>query len=78
MQNQLLDFEVKYNTLHKEKEIEVLQKDQELNKALLNESKIERNAYLGAFVFVSLLIIILVQKRKREKQINLQKLHLSE
>ena len=78
VQSQLMDFEVKYNTLQKEKEIEVLQKDQELSKALLNERRIERNAYLAALILVVILIILFVQKRKREKQMNLQKLQLSE
>jgi len=70
LQNKLLEFETQYKNEQNEREIEILQKEKELNELNLKRRRLERNTIMGGFVLVILLILILYRSYRIKKGSN--------
>ena len=69
MRQQLMDFEAKYKTLEKEKEIELLERDRAIDKVNLKRRQWERNALILAFAVFLIIVFLLYQKWKKDRQL---------
>lgn len=71
---ELADLDISYQTLQKEKEIELLKKDNDIKKLQLSNSKRSMFLYLSLFVFVIVLLSIIYYQRNRRSKIETEKL----
>ena len=70
MRQQLMDFEAKYKTLEKEKEIQLLERNRAIDKVNLKRRQWERNALILAFVVFLIIAFLVYQKWKKDRQLD--------
>lgn len=71
LQNQLIEFETQYKTEQNEREIEILQRDKELNALNLKKRRWERNTFIIGFILVLIIVIILLRNFRIKTQSHL-------
>ncbi|MBC8385746.1 MAG: tetratricopeptide repeat protein, partial [Candidatus Cloacimonetes bacterium] len=74
---QLSEFEAKFETAKKEKEIEILTKNQEIQDLKLKENRIVKYSFIIGFILVLLLALIIYRAYRRER-IEIEKRKIAE
>lgn len=64
------DLEKKYESEKKQKEIELLNKDKELQKTEINRQTTQKYAFIGGFVFMLLLSVVIFKSYRDKKKAN--------
>ncbi|MEZ4524900.1 MAG: adenylate/guanylate cyclase domain-containing protein [Desulfobacterales bacterium] len=77
-QAKISDIQTQYETEKKQKEIELLKKDNEINRLELDRQKLLRNSFLGGFTFVLLLALVVYNRYlfKKKAHAKLEEAHL--
>ncbi|MBL7104229.1 MAG: tetratricopeptide repeat protein [Bacteroidales bacterium] len=67
---QIAELQTKYETEKKEKEIELLKKNEQIQKLAIKKQKILRNSFIVGFALIFILVIVILRNLHRKKQSN--------